>query len=144
VRLRYAISGLLPHGRVDEALSTGLSETSALQDAVVSMETAHALSGGSPFTLGFLAYMHGRAGRSADARRLVDQAGERAAAGYVPPTTFALAHVGLGEWDLACHWLNKAIDGRDPIIMPIKTFPFLDPVRDDARFKALLRKMRLA
>jgi TolB-like protein len=197
VRLRYAISGLLPHGRVVEALSelelmlqtdplsllvrwwlavmaylarkperviaegrhmialdashflghwalsTGLSETSALQDAVVSMETAHALSGGIPFTLGFLAYMYGRAGRHDDARRLAGQAQERAAAGYMPPTTFALAHIGLGEWDRAFEWLDRAIDGRDPIIMPIRTYPFLDSVRGDRRFAALLRKMRL-
>ena len=30
-----------------------------------------------------------------------------------------------------------------PCIVPIKTFPFLDPIRGDARFLALLRKMRL-
>jgi len=27
--------------------------------------------------------------------------------------------------------------------MPIKTFPFLDPVRHDARYRALLHKMHL-
>jgi TolB-like protein len=198
VRLRYAISGLLPRGRVDEAfdelegmletdplsllarwwlaimaylgrkperviaegrhmialdpshflghwtLSVGLSETTALQDAVTSMETAQTLSGGIPFTLGFLAYMYGRAGRRDDVRRVAGEAQERAAAGYMPPTTFALAYIGLSEWDRAFEWLDRAVDGRDPIIMPIRTYPFLDPVRGDGRFVALLRKMRLA
>jgi len=197
VRLRYAISGLLPRARVDEALSElegilridplsllvrwwlavmaylarrperviaegrhmialdashflghwalgiGLSETPALEEAVRAMEAAHELSGGMPFTLGFLAYVYGRAGRRDDAKRLAGEAEARAAAGYLPPTTFALAHIGLDEWDRAFEWLDQAIDGRDPIIMPIKSYPFLDPVRSDTRYGALLRKMRL-
>ncbi len=197
VRLRYAISGLLPHGRVNEgmaeleailetdplsllarwwlavmanlarrpdrviaegqhmlaldpghflghwALGIGQNETFALGDAVVSMERAHELSGGIPFTLGFLAYVYGRAGRRDETRRLLGHAEQLAKGGYVPPTTFALCYVGLEDWDAALQWLDRAIDGRDPIVMPIKTFPFLDPVRGDARFQALLHKMHL-
>ena len=66
-----------------------------------------------------------------------------ARAGYVSPMTFAMGCIGLGDWDAALRWLDKAIDARDPVIMPIKTFPFLDPIRGDARFQALLKKMRL-
>ena len=197
VRLRYAISGLLPHGRVEEGLSeieamlrtdplsllvrwwagimaylcrrpermlaegrhmialdpghflghwtlgTGLVEVGALSDAVASMERSDQLSGGAPFTTGFRAYVCGLAGRRDDTLRLLDRLAQMAAAGYVPPSAFAMGHVGLGDWDAALGWLDKAIDARDPIVMPIKTFPFLDPIRGDARFRALLKKMRL-
>jgi hypothetical protein len=61
----------------------------------------------------------------------------------VPPSTLALCHVGLGNRDEAFQWLDAAIDARDPIVMPIKTLPFLDPLRGDPRFQGLLRKMRL-
>ena len=61
----------------------------------------------------------------------------------MPPSTFALGHVGLDDWDAALEWLDRAIEARDPIIMPIKSFPFLDPIRADARFQALLKKMHL-
>ena len=197
VRLRYAISGLLPHGRVEEGLAEleamlrtdplsllvrwwggimaylsrrpervleegrhmialdpnhflghwtlgiGMSEVGAWTGAVTSMEKSDELSGGAPFTTGFLAYLCGRAGRRDDAQRLLDRLALMASAGYVPPSAFAMGHVGLGDWDAALSWLDKAIDARDPIVMPIKTFPFLDPIRGDARFHSLLKKMRL-
>lgn len=198
VHLRYAISGLLPHGRVGEAvtelegvlradplslfarwwlavmlylarrfdrmleegrhmialdpnhflghwvLGIGLDETGARADGVAALEKAHELSGGSPFTLGFLGYVYGRAGRRDDTRHLLERAGKIATATYVPASTFALCHVGFDDWDQAFEWLDRAIETRDPIIMPIKTFPFLDPVRDDPRYRALLDKMHLA
>ena len=197
VRLRYAISGLLPHGRVEEglaevevilqtdplsllvrwwaavmaylarrpervieegrhmvaldsthflghwALGIGLTEDGRMPEAIASLEKAHELSGGMPFTLGFLAYACGRAGRHPDATRLLDRALDLAALAYVPPSAFALGHIGLGDWDAAIRWLDRAIDARDPIVMAIKTLPFLDPVRGDPRFLDLLRKMRL-
>jgi serine/threonine-protein kinase len=197
VRLRYAISGLLPHARNDEAmvelesilqtdplslfarwwmavcahlarrpdraiaegrhmialdpthflghwaLGVGLNDIHPGRDAVDALKKAHELSGGMPFTLGFLAMVSGRAGLLDDARRLLVQAEQMASAGYVPPSTFASCHIGLGDWDAALDWMDRAIEARDPIIMPIKSFPFLDPVRGDARYQALLRKMHL-
>jgi hypothetical protein len=62
----------------------------------------------------------------------------------VPPSSIAGVHIGLGETDAAFEWLDRAIDARDPLIMPIKSFPYLDPLRRDPRFTALLRKMNLA
>jgi hypothetical protein len=107
------------------------------------MQQAHALSGRIPFTLGFLGLVSGAAGLRDDVLRLREQAERLAAAGYVPPSTFMCCAIGLGDWDSAFEWMDRAIDARDPIIMPIRSFPFLDPVRGDARFVALLRKMNL-
>jgi hypothetical protein len=67
-----------------------------------------------------------------------------AAQAYVPPTNFAWIHLGLGEIDEAFAWMDKAIDARDGMMTPIKSYWFLDPIRDDPRFTALLRKMNLA
>jgi serine/threonine-protein kinase len=67
-----------------------------------------------------------------------------AGGGYVPPFSVAMVYIGLGDWDAALEWMDRAIEARDPIIMPIKSFPFLDPIRDDPRFVALLAKMNLA
>jgi serine/threonine-protein kinase len=197
VRLRYAISGLMPHGRVVEAtteleavvrvdplsiptrwwLAVMLYFSRQLErmadegrqiialdpnhflghwvvgvqrdaigagaQAVAALEKAHELSGRSPFTMGFLAYACGRAGRPDDARRLLARAQAIAAEAYVPPSTFALGHVGLDEWDAAFDWWNRAIEVRDPLVVPVKSYPFFDPVRGDPRYRAMLRLMNL-
>jgi len=45
--------------------------------------------------------------------------------------------------DRAFEWLDRAVDARDQIMMPIKSYVFFDPIRADPRFHALLRKMKL-
>jgi len=198
VRLRYAISGLLPHGRIDEAaaevdaalqsdplsllvrwwvgtmaylerrpermldegrhmvaldpthflghlvVGMGWIECGAADEAVTALERARELSGGIPITLGYLAFAYGRAGRRDDACKLLDQMEMMAAKAYVPPSALALGHVGLDDWDAAFHWWDQAVEVRDPIIVPIKTFPFFDPVRDDPRYREILRRMNLS
>jgi len=67
-----------------------------------------------------------------------------AAKAYVPPSTFALGHVGLDQWDAAFDWWNRAIEVRDPLVMPVKSYPFFDPVRGDARYQEMLRLMNLS
>jgi len=62
---------------------------------------------------------------------------------YVPPTSFAWTYLGLGEIDEAFAWMDKAIDARDHMMTPIRSYWFLDPIRDDPRFHALLRRMNL-
>ena len=198
VHLRYAISGLLPLGRIDEAIAeveatlqsdplslfvrwwlaamfylgrywermldegrhmvaldpthflghwvVGMAsiESGATEEAVTALEKAHELSGGIPFTLGFLAFVYGRAGRIDDARKLLEQAETMAAGAYIPPSTLALGYVGFDDWNAAFDWWNRAIEVRDPFIMPIKTYSFFDPVRSDPRYLTMLRHMNLA
>jgi tetratricopeptide (TPR) repeat protein len=125
------------------ALAMGLEGTGADAEAVVALERSHELSGGMPFTLGFLSRAYGRIGREHDARALLEQAEQAAARSYVAPFTFALGYAGLGDWNAAFEWLDRAIEVRDPLIMPIKTYPLLDPARGDPRYFDLLRKMSL-
>jgi TolB-like protein/tetratricopeptide (TPR) repeat protein len=197
VRFRYALSGLMPQGHIDEAVaqlervleSDPLAvmtrmwlgeimylgrqyervreqcrlmkeldpayflsyfelgevgcEQGAFGEAISDLRKAAELSGNAPLVLGWLGMALAKSGDVAGAREVL--AGLHAAATqvYVPPTSFAWIHLGLGEIDQAFTWMERAIDERDPIIVPIKSYPFLDPLRDDPRFHALLRKMNL-
>ncbi len=126
------------------ALGLALRDTGALGAATDEMQQAYELSGRGLVPLGFLGHLHGCAGRVADAERVLDHLAQAARVGYVPPFSVALVYLGLGRTDPAFEWLDRAIDARDPIIMPIKSFPLLDPLRADPRFTALLKKMHLA
>ena len=53
----------------------------------------------------------------------------------------ALIYVGLGDHDQAMIWLNKAYEARfNPSIL---LRPAFDPLRSDARFKDLKRRIGL-
>ncbi len=198
VRLRYAISGLLPRGRFDEALeeidevlvsdplslfvrwwsgvmayfggrtgrtvdegrfmvaldgsnflghwvlSMGHELGGDLDAAVREMERANELSGGIPFTLGFLALMQGLVKKPDAVRSILENLHRAPGPGYVSPFASVPGHAVLGEWDAAFDAMDAAVEQRDPLVMPILSYRFLDPVRESPRYAALLGKMRLA
>jgi TolB-like protein/Tfp pilus assembly protein PilF len=118
-------------------------EQGQYEAAIEAQRKAVALSGGSAAMLGWLGLVLGRSGREAEARELLEQLNRKAEAAYVPPTAFAWIHLGLGEFESAFEWLDRAIDTRDQFMMPIRSYPIFDPIRADPRFAALLRKMNL-
>ncbi len=112
-------------------------------EAIAADRRAWELSGGSPLILGWLGMALAQGGKAAEARALLDRLHQIARERYVPPSAFAWIHLGLGEIDDAFIWMDHAVDARDQMMTPIKTYPFFDPLRGDPRFHALLRKMNL-
>jgi TolB-like protein/Tfp pilus assembly protein PilF len=112
-------------------------------DAIAAQRLATELSGNSSAMLGWLGLMLGVGGRRAEARTQLEHLVDRATRVYVPPTSIAWIHLALGEIDDAFEWLDRAVEAHDQLIMPIKSYAFLDAIRSDPRFLALLRKMRL-
>ena len=118
-------------------------ESGMLEEAIMAHRRAVELSGGMPQMVGLLGLDIARSGNRAEARSLLQRLQATASQAYVTPTSFAWIHLGLGEVDDAFIWLERAIDQGDAFIIPIKTYPFLDPIRGDPRFLALLGKMNL-
>jgi len=118
-------------------------EKGMLGEAISEYREAANLSGNVPLMLGWLGQALGMAGEAGEASALLDRLSEISRAAYVPPSSFAWIHLGLGNVGEAFTWMERAIDARDPMVMPIKSYPFLDPLRTDPRFRALLRKMNL-
>lgn len=197
VRLRYALSWLMPQGRMEEAvaeteyalqldplslfvrlirvvmllisyqheraleaarqlleldpaaywahLAMGsiYRDQGLLDNAVSAHRRAAQASGGTSAMLGWLGLTLALSGQTSEARALLQRLYQKAAGGYVPPTSLAWIHLGLGETDAAFEWLNRAVEACDQLLMPIKSYRFLDPIRNDPRFAVLLHKMNL-
>ncbi len=118
-------------------------EQRMFDDAIAADRRAVELSGDSAAMLGWLGLSLGLGGKKVEARGLLKRLHGMATQAYMPPTSFAWIHFGLGEIDSAFEWLDRAIDGRDQFMMPIKSYAFFDPIRSDPRFLTLLRKMNL-
>ena len=113
------------------------------EEAIPLFRQAVELYGGAPGVLGWLGLGLAQSGATDEARALLHRLQAIDTGAYVPRASLAWIHLGLGEVDDAFVWMDRAIEARDHMMTPIKTYPFLDPLRDDPRFSALLRKMNL-
>jgi hypothetical protein len=59
---------------------------------------------------------------------------------YVPPYAMAQIHLGLGRWDDALDWLERAYEARDVHLILVPVDPKWNPLRNDARLVALLKR----
>lgn len=112
-------------------------------EAACGFQKAVELSGGSPLLMGWMGAAAARAGDQTHARRILESLHQISGSHYVPPSSFAWIHLALGELDTAFEWLNRAVDARDPMIVPLRLYPFLYPLHPDPRFQAILRRLRL-
>jgi len=62
---------------------------------------------------------------------------------YVRPYYIASIYATLGDKDKAFAELERSFVERDLYLERIAVDPFMDPLRDDPRFKSLLRRMNL-
>jgi len=66
---------------------------------------------------------------------------KRRETGYVQATSLINPNLGLGNYDEAFVWFERAYQKREGILQWLRVHPFFDPVRDDPRFKDLLRRV---
>ena len=86
---------------------------------------------------------YARIGRRREAEELFKRYKEMGKAQYVSHYWIATIYAWLGERDEAITELGKAVEDRDYFIPRMKIEPFLDPLRDDPRFKEILKRMNL-
>jgi serine/threonine-protein kinase len=127
---------------------TSMGRTYAQQgrysQALEMLEKGHSMAGDMPSILGAMGQVCGLAGDRERARGLLAQLHEQSRHAYVPGTCFALIHLGLGERERALDWLERTCARRELPIASCKVHPAYDALRDEPRFHALLRTLRLA
>ena len=111
--------------------------------AVEEFQIAVKMSGDVTFAAAGLGHLYGTAGKAAEARAIFHALSVRAERSYVPAYDIALVCAGLGWKDQALKLLSDAYEERSGWITYLKVDPRLDPLRSDARFVDLLRRVRL-
>jgi serine/threonine protein kinase/Tfp pilus assembly protein PilF len=89
-------------------------------------------------------YIYATTGRPGNARQILRQLelqpGSRPVSGF----HIALVHVGLGEHERALDLLEQAADERTWLIRLLGVEPTFDPLRNEPRFQALMRRVGLS
>ena len=125
------------------ALADACTQRGQFDRAIAELNKSIQLAGRSVNHVGVLGYIYGRSGHRERAYEHLNELATRSADGHVSPMWFALVHLGLSDREGLFHWLNRAFEERDGSLILIAAAVEFDPVRDDARFKALLDRMRL-
>ena len=122
-------------------LSHTLAAKQAFDDAIRAAQEAVSLSSRQEnWSLGELGLIYGLSGQKVLAQETLRELKEKRSQQHVPAQAIARVYVGLGEKDQAFEWLEKAYEERIQL-WNIKVIPIWDPLRDDPRFKDILRRM---
>jgi serine/threonine-protein kinase len=102
-----------------------------IPDEVIASDTEAAAS---------LGFAYGMAGKQAEARAILNQLEALSKHRYVTGLYFANVYAGLKDNDKAIDYLNQAFEARHPGLVLIRIEPMFDGLRNDERFKQLIKR----
>jgi len=112
------------------------------EKAIACFERATSVSDNVPTAIGALGRAYALAGRTADARKLLDKLEALAQHRYVSPYGRVLIQLGLQD-DQVFDSLEQSCNERAGWLMYVATDPRFDPLRQDKRFQSLLERLHL-
>jgi hypothetical protein len=101
-------------------------------------------SGKAPLTVAALIRAHWAAGQEEKARQLRTDLLELWSSGTGSAVALAAAYAGMRENAEATRWVERAIESRDRHLPELNHFPYLENLRSDPRFLALLGELGFA
>jgi TolB-like protein/DNA-binding winged helix-turn-helix (wHTH) protein/Tfp pilus assembly protein PilF len=112
-------------------------------EALETLERARTALSGTPEVQSDLALAHALGGEKDEAERMLDALTKESGGRYISPFLIASFHTGLGNFEQALDWLEKAFDERAANVVFIGVDPSFDPLRAHPRFQALLARIGL-
>ncbi|MGC2193904.1 MAG: hypothetical protein WA628_04455 [Terriglobales bacterium] len=113
-------------------------------EALACIESERKAYGDGPWDWSELAYLYGRSGQTAQARRALIKLERLERRQPMDPAVFVLAHLGMGNNDQAFTWMRKAYEQHSIALTTLKVDPIFDPLRGDPRFHEFERRVGLA
>jgi len=125
------------------SLGTAYLKLGRSTDAIANFEKGVALSNRSYANLAGLGYAYAVFGERAKAVAIVKELEERYEKKDAGPGSIAAVYAGLGEKDKALEWLDRAFQDRNGELAGIRYGIPFETLREDPRFKDLLKRMNL-
>jgi len=122
-------------------LGAALQLTGRLKEAIPEFQKAVELNN-DPYSIAMLVQAYARNGQTDEARKLLAHLKEMAKSAEVPEYALALAYTALGEKEQAIEALEHGFAGGNKSYMfLLPGDPFLNDLRGDLRFEALVQKI---
>src|SRR6266571_2933131 len=120
-----------------------LMQQGAYAEAERAFREAITLSPDLSYATAGVAHVLALSGRRREAEAMVAELEARAREHYVTPVALCIAHLGLRNVDQVFHWLDRAYEDRRGWLTYMKVDPIFDPMRNEPRYTAFLKRMRL-
>jgi tetratricopeptide (TPR) repeat protein len=90
-----------------------------------------------------LAWLLATRGRQSEARAVLADIERDWSQHYVAPEFVACAYAALGDKDAGFRWLDRGLDVHSAVATFMLWWPGIEPLRDDPRFREVLRRINL-
>jgi tetratricopeptide (TPR) repeat protein len=112
-------------------------------EAIREFETTVSFGGPATIYLAALGHAYGMAGRRDKALALLADLQTRAKSRYISALDIATVYLGLGDTDATFEWLERAFRTPASALVYLAVDPRYDAVREDPRFRNLVRRIGL-
>jgi len=130
-------------GPAYEYLSQSYLKLGRNAEAIAAAEKAVELSNRSSISVGDLGFVYASTKKPAEAMQLIRELEEKYARKEAIGQYIAPIYVGLGDKDKAFEWLEKDFQSRNGKLVEIRWQLQFEPLRDDPRYKDLIKGMGL-
>ncbi len=122
-------------------LASALLAVGHTEEAWTMTQKAKELGRGLPFCEGGFGYIAGTLGHTAEARDVIADLTGRRDRSYGPALPIAWTWLGLGDVESCLHWMQTALDEREPYLAAVAVAPIYDGVRSNPKFRRLLQSV---
>jgi DNA-binding winged helix-turn-helix (wHTH) protein/Flp pilus assembly protein TadD len=122
-------------------LGLAYQQLGMIEEAIVELDNARACSGDHPAAQAALAHVLAIAGRRAEAEVFMERLKTMSRASNVARYWLAIVNTAMGACGAAIESLHESFENREAWLVWLKVEPRYDPLREDARFNHLLRRM---
>jgi adenylate cyclase len=112
-----------------------------LEEAIEQFQSIYKFDEEAYLAMGFMGYAHALAGQRAEAETLLNVLEEISQRKYVSPYSMLTIHLALGPEERVFELLEQLYEERNDWLVWLKVSPELQTVRNDPRFKDLLRRV---